>query len=136
MSLEKKINKGKDSFFSRIRKSIIGRVAAYSLVVGLAFGSLGYACGNNSSSDDESCEEIRQMIGDEINDLNDCSNDDECTMITVLTCHWVAINASANTEKLNELDEEFNEKQCFSVCPMNVPIGVYCEEGKCKLTDY
>ncbi len=38
MILEEKINEGRDSLFSRIRKSLLGKIAAYSLAVGLAFG--------------------------------------------------------------------------------------------------
>ncbi len=88
-------------------------------------------------SHEESCDEIRQMIGDEINVLNYCSNDSECIEITVINgCFWAAINASVNTEELDELQEIFIEKKCPIVCLLNVPAGVYCEEGKCKLIGY
>jgi len=110
------------------------RVLARILLVLILLVGLG--CGDNSSSSEESCEEIQQMIGDEINVLNYCSNDSECIMIIVLSCYWAAINASANTEKLDELQEEFNEKWCNMFCPANVPAGVYYEEGKCKLIGY
>jgi hypothetical protein len=105
-------------------------VSTTLITAGLILG-----CGDDSSSHEESCEEIRQMIDDEINSLNGCSDDNECIMTTVL-CYWAAINASANTEKLDELEEEFNEKECSIFCPANVAAGVYCEEGECKLIGY
>ena len=109
------------------------RVLARIFLVLILLVSLG--CGDDSSSNEESCEEIQQMIDGELNVLNYCSNDSECIMITVL-CYWAAINASANTEKLDKLQEEFIGKKCFIACPANVPTGVYCEEGKCKLIGY
>ncbi len=112
------------------------RVLVRIFLVLILLVSLG--CGDDYSSYEKSCEEIKQMIDDELNALNYCSNDGECIMITLLSCYWVAINASASadTEKLNELEEEFIEKECSILCPLNVPTGVYCEEGKCILTGY
>ncbi|UCD83711.1 MAG: hypothetical protein JSU92_10490 [Deltaproteobacteria bacterium] len=112
------------------------RVLARIFLVLILLVSLG--CGDDSSLDEKSCEEIKQMIDDELDALNYCSDDGECVTITLLTCYWAAINASAsaNKEKLNELEEEFIEKECSILCPLSVPTGAYCEEGKCKLTDY